>query len=282
MTIEPSVTPTPSVATPAAPTDRIVVEVVDGIAHATLHRPDKLNALDMPMLRALVSTPKRIAADRSVRAVILRGAGGAFCSGLDFGSLPGPAGMARAAFKLPVQKTNLFQQACWSWRELPVPVLAVTEGHCYGGGLQLALAADFRFSTPDCRFSIMEARWGLIPDMTGTVTLRELLPIDVAKRLAMTGEIFDGVRAAELGLVTEVADDPLAAAQGLARQIVERSPDAVAATKKLFNANWSAVSARSALWNELVAQVKLMTGENHRIARRVGRDRETPVWKPRR
>lgn len=261
--------------------DRVIVEAVDGIAYVTLNRPDKLNALDLPMLRALAATPKAIAADRSIRVVILRGRGDAFSSGLDFASLPGPAGVARAAFKLPTQKTNLFQRACWAWREIPVPVLAVTTGHCYGGGLQLALAADFRFSDPECRFSIMEARWGLIPDMSGTVTLRELLPIDVAKRLAMTGEVLDAGRAAGLGLVTEVADDPLAAAEGLARQIIERSPDAVAATKKLFNTNWS-VSTRAALWNELVAQVKLMTGDNHRIARRAGSTHETPRWKPRR
>lgn len=257
--------------------ERVIVAVAHGIAEVTLNRRDKLNALDFPMLKALVSVPKTIAADTSIRVVILRGAGDSFSSGLDFASLPGTATVARAAFKLPIQKTNLFQQACYAWRELPVPVIAVTTGHCYGGGLQLAAAADFRFSDPDCRFSILEARYGLVPDMSGTVTLR----IDVAKRLAMTGEFFDAARALEIGLLTEISDDPVGAARTLATQIAERSPDAVAETKKLFNANWSSASPRRAMWRELVAQTKLMTGENFRIARSAVKKGEQPVWKPR-
>jgi enoyl-CoA hydratase/carnithine racemase len=257
---------------------RLDLDVRDGIAYATLNRPEKLNGLDMAMIRALAATPKRIAADRDVRAVILSGAGDAFCAGLDFASV----GKDRRAFtlaglKLPGQ-LNLFQKACWNWRSLPVPVIAALHGHCYGGGMQLALAADFRIAAPDCRLSIMEARWGLIPDMTGSVTLRELLPMDVAKRLVMTAEVFDGLRGRELGLVTEVSDEPLKAAESLAAELAARSPDALAATKALLHRTWSR-APRWAFWTETVLQARLLRGANHRIARSA---REAPEWVRRR
>lgn len=248
--------------------NRITLEISDGIAYATLARPDKLNAIDLPMLDALASTPAQIEKDRSIRAVILQGSGDSFCSGLDFASVgKDRIGVLKSFAKLPGQTTNKFQKACWAWRELPVPVIAVTRGHCFGGGLQLALAADFRYSTPDCKFSVMEARYGLIPDMTGSVTLRELVGIDVAKRLTMTAEIVDGIQARELGLVTSVSDDPLTAAAELTSQIVQRSPDAVALTKRLFHDTWTS-APRSAFWAESRHQLRLLMGRNHAIARR--------------
>lgn len=235
------------------------------------------------MLRALASTPRRIAADRDVRAVVLTGAGKAFCAGLDFAAIgaSGPTTFARHGLKLPGQTTNLFQRACWAWRELPVPVVAVTRGHCFGGGFQLALAADFRFSTPDCEFSVMEGKWGLIPDMTGSVTLRELLPMDVAKRLAMTAEVFDGRRALEYGLVTGVAEEPLKEADSLVAELLARSPDAVAYTKRLFQTTWTR-TPRWAFWTETVLQARLMTSANHKIARRAGLAKELPRYVARR
>jgi enoyl-CoA hydratase/carnithine racemase len=258
--------------------DRITVETIDGIAYATLNRADKMNALDLPMMNALASVPGEIAKDRSVRAVILRGDGDAFCSGLDFAAVSKEqVGQVKGFLKLPIQTTNLYQKACWAWRELPVPVLAVTHGYCFGGGFQLALAADFRFTTADCQFSVMEAKWGLIPDMTGSVTLRELVGMDVAKRLTMTAEIFDGNRAKDLGLVTEVSANPIAAAKELAAQIATRSPDSVAATKKLFHDTWTS-SPRSAFWTESELQLRLLLGRNHKIARAAGKAKELPKW----
>ncbi len=264
-------------------TDRVLLDVRDGVAYVTLNRADKYNGLDLPMLHALVDTAARIARDADIRAVILAGDGNAFCAGLDFASMgkEGPLALARAALKLPGQKTNLFQRACWAWRELPVPVIAVLHGHCFGGGLQLALAADFRFATPDCELSIMEAKWGLIPDMTGSVTLRELVPMDVAKRLAMTGEIFDGRQALGYGLVTGVADAPLKEAEALAGQLLERSPDAVALTKRLLHRTWSQ-SPRWAFLTETVLQARLMRGANHRIARTANQAKELPAYVSRR
>lgn len=263
-------------------TNRVRVEVRDRIAYVTLNRADKYNGLDLPMLRALVEVPRRIAADREVRAVILTGEGKAFCAGLDFASVArSPFAFIRAGLKLPGQTTNLFQRACWAWRELPVPVIAVLHGHCFGGGLQLALAADFRFTTPDCELSVMEGRLGLIPDMTGSVTLRELVPMDVAKRLAMTAEIFDGRRALDYGLVTGVSDDPRKDAEALAGQLLARSPDAVALTKRLLHRTWHR-SPQRAFWTETWLQLRLLRGANHRLARAAHLAKQTPVYGRRR
>jgi enoyl-CoA hydratase/carnithine racemase len=257
---------------------RIGIEVRDTVAYVTMTRGEKYNGLDLDMLQALVNAAAEVRRNRDVRAVILQGEGRAFCAGLDFAAVAKePLRLLRSFVKLPRQATNLFQQACWCWRELPVPVLAVVHGRCYGGGLQLALAADFRFATPDCEFSIMEAKWGLVPDMTGTVTLRELVPIDVAKRLAMTGEIFDGTRAGELGLVTEVTDAPLVAAEKLAAQLGTRSPDAVAATKALFHQTWHA-GPRAAFGVESRIQRKLLLGKNHQIARKANLAAQPPQF----
>ena len=263
-------------------TDRIALEVDDGVAYVRLNRPDKYNGLDLPLLRALVDTAAELGKDPSVRVVILSGAGKAFCAGLDFASVgKSPAAFARAALKVPGQSTNLFQRACWAWRELPVPVIAVLHGHCYGGGMQLALAADFRFATPDCELSIMEGKWGLIPDMPGSVTLRELVPMDVAMRLTMTAEIFDGTQAAGYGLVTGVADDPMKEAEALAAEFLTRSPDALALTKRLLHTTWHR-SPRRAFWIETWQQARLMRGANHRIARAANLAKRTPEYVARR
>jgi enoyl-CoA hydratase/carnithine racemase len=265
-------------------TERVRLEIRDdGVAYVTLDRADKYNGLDLPMLHALIDTAATIAADPQVRAVILAGAGKAFCAGLDFASVAkvGRVEMARAALKVPGQKTNLFQRACWVWRELPVPVVAVLHGHCFGGGMQLALAADFRFATPDCELSIMEGKWGLIPDMTGTVTLRELVPMDVVKRLTMTAEVFDGRQALGYGLVTGVADEPLKEAEALVGQLLTRSPDALAMTKRVLHSTWTQ-SPRRAFWTETILQARLMRGANYRIARTANLAKEVPSYVSRR
>src|SRR6185436_20015372 len=164
-----------------------------------LDRPEKLNALTLQILGDLVSTAHALRSDRTLRAVILAGEGDAFCAGLDFGSvLRQPARIAASFLPRPWRGTNTFQEACWAWRRVPVPVIAAVHGHCFGGGVQIALAADFRFATPDSEWSVLEARWGLIPDMSGIQSLKELVGIDTAKRLTMTGARLSGKEAADL------------------------------------------------------------------------------------
>lgn len=262
-------------------TARVTLTVEDRIATVTLNRPDKYNGLDLETLEALVSTARAIRKNRDVRVVILRGAGKAFCAGLDFGTVTKtPMKMLLAFTKFGVRKTNLFQKACWAWRELPVPVIAELHGYCYGGGLQLALAADFRVATPDCELSVMEIKWGLIPDMTGTVTLRELVPLDVAKELAMTGRRFDATEAKQLNLVTRVAEDPRAESLALARALLERSPDAVSATKALFQRTWNQ-SEDQAFHEESRLQFKLLRGKNQAEAMAANFKKRAPDFRNR-
>jgi len=260
---------------------RVTLSINDHIATVSLNRPEKYNGLDLEMLQALVRTAKAVKKNRDVRVVILRGEGKAFCAGLDFATVTKtPLKMLLAFTKFGIKKTNLFQQACWAWRELPVPVIAVLHGYCYGGGLQLALAADFRIATPDCELSVMESKWGLIPDMTGTVTLRELEPMDVAKELAMTGRRFDAVEAKTLHLVTQVAERPEQAARALAGAILTRSPDAVSATKALFHSTRHAAEEQ-AFDRESSLQFKLLRGRNQGEAMAANLKKREPRFRPR-
>jgi enoyl-CoA hydratase/carnithine racemase len=241
--------------------------VADGIAHVRLDRADKHNALTLDTLHQLGSTARELRCDRSLRAVVLSGEGASFSAGLDFGSvMRDPAGIVMAFLPVPWRGTNAFQEACWAWRRLPVPVVAAVHGHCYGGGLQLALAADFRVTAPDAQWSVLEARWGLIPDMTGVRTLSELVGIERAKRLTMTGSVFSGSEAASYGLASEVADDPLRAAFDLAEELAQRSPDALAAAKRLFNGTWTS-GLRATFARERAEQLLLLASANTRAAR---------------
>lgn len=223
--------------------DRVVVSIQDGVAEVRLNRPDKLNALDLPMFQALVEAGRGLARDRSVRAVVLAGEGRAFCAGLDFGSFQAMAGASRAngpgllSREASESPANLAQLAAWVWTEVPVPVIAAVHGVAYGGGLQIALGADLRFVTPDTRMSVMEIKWGLVPDMSGTQTLRRLVRLDVAKELTFSGRVVEGAEAVLLGLATRVESDPLAAARALAAEIASKSPDAIRAGKRLLDAS---------------------------------------------
>jgi len=255
--------------------------ITDGIAQVRLDRPDKLNALTLPLLDELVATARRLRGDRSLRAVVLAGEGDSFCAGLDFAStLKRPAEVAKAFVPRPWRGTNTFQEACWAWRRVPAPVIAAVQGHCLGGGVQIALAADFRFATPDSTWSVLEGKWGIIPDMSGVQALSELVGIDTAKRLTMTAEMISGDRAHDLGLVTELDADPVVAATAFAQRLAERSPDALAAAKRLFDDTWHR-SPRRTFARERIEQAFLLFGANTKIAREAALKKVAPAYKPR-
>jgi enoyl-CoA hydratase/carnithine racemase len=244
--------------TQGAEPPRVTVEVVDGVADVRLNRPDKLNALDMPMFRGIADAAERLKADSSVRAVVLSGTGRAFCAGLDFAGFmamagSGTGGSAEAAGtgdagggdagggdglaglgRTDGRITHLAQQVAHCWSELPVPVIAAVWGPCLGGGLQIALGADLRVVHPEVQMAVLEIRWGLTPDMTATATLPRLVGLDVAKELTWTGRAVGGEEAQRLGLATRVADDPLGEALGLAREIAGKNPHAIRGGKQLL------------------------------------------------
>jgi enoyl-CoA hydratase/carnithine racemase len=222
---------------------RVRIEVVDHVATVTLARPDKHNALDRPMFEAIIGAAERLAGESGVRAVVMHGEGPSFCSGLDLASLvSSDAGIDAIVAPLREEPPNWFQRTAYDWLRLPVPVIAALHGNCFGGGLQIALAADIRIATPDTRLSVMEVRWGLIPDMSISRTLPRLVGIDVAKELTFTGRLIDGTEAQRVGLVTRVTDDPLAAARELAAEIASKSPDAIRGAKRLYNAAWTGLA----------------------------------------
>ena len=218
--------------------DRVIVEIADGIAHVRLNRPDKRNALDGEMFRAIADAGEQLKATGELRAVVLSGTGKSFCAGLDlamFGRLDNAADSGNPGAMQPSGLTHLGQQVAWVWQELPVPVIAAVHGHALGGGLQIALGADIRIAHPDTQLSVREVHWGLVPDMTGTFILSKLVRQDVAKELTFTARIIDGREAAALGLVTRLSADPVAEASALAAEIATRSHEAVGAAKRLFN-----------------------------------------------
>jgi enoyl-CoA hydratase/carnithine racemase len=243
---------------------RVTVTVTDHVATVTMVRADKHNALDAYMFAGLRDAISRVAADPSVRAVVLHGEGKSFCSGLDVASFMGgdsPMTMEQLVDRGD-GRSNLAQQVCTDWIDLRVPVIAAIHGNCFGGGLQIALGADIRIAAPDAKLSILEIRWGLVPDMGITQTLPRLLPIDVAKELTYTGRQVSGEEAAALGLVTRTAADPLAAARALAAEIASKSPSAIQAAKRLYDETWTSDDGAAALVLETELQVALIGAPN--------------------
>jgi len=259
--------------------ERVTVVRQDGIADVRLNRPDKLNGLDPAMFEALVTTGRALAGERALRAVVLSGEGRAFSAGLDFASVLGARAEGRGARDLlarePDEIANFAQQAAWVWAELPVPVIAAVHGPCFGGGLQIALAADLRIVAPDAQLSVMEVRWGLVPDMTGTQTLRHLVRLDVLEELVLTGRIVTGPEAVALGLATRLSATPRATALELAREMAAKSPDAIRAGKRLLRSAVG-VGLAEGLRLEEATQRSLLGGANQMEAVRANLARRAP------
>jgi enoyl-CoA hydratase/carnithine racemase len=246
--------------------DRVRVQIEGGIATVSLDRPDKHNGVDRAMLKGVLRAQKQLKRERALRAVILRGEGPSFCAGIDAKDfLRNPLSAVLSVGSLLSPWRNDFQRWSLGFRELGVPVIALIHGTCFGAGIQLALGADIRIARPDARVSIMEARLGLVPDMGGPTLLRELVPLDVAKELTMTGRILSGSEAHALGLVTHVAEDPPAHAAALVEEIIARSPDAVAAGKFLLQRAWGA-SEYMSLVHERRYQRRVIGRPNQRLA----------------
>jgi enoyl-CoA hydratase/carnithine racemase len=218
----------------------VTTSITNGVADVRLNRAEKYNALSPDMFDAIVAAGESILADRSVRAVVLSGEGKGFCAGLDFETFTQVKSSGKNVLEEKTDGTypNPFQNAAYIWKKLPVPVIAALHGSAFGGGLQVALGADIRLASPDARLSIMEVKWGLVPDMAASQTLRDLVSIDVAKELILTGRIVGAEEAQQMGLVTRVCDEPLAEALKMASEIAQKSPDAIIAGKRLLETTW--------------------------------------------
>ncbi|MET3460612.1 crotonase/enoyl-CoA hydratase family protein [Variovorax atrisoli] len=269
-------------------TDRIErTRHADGVVELHLSRADKMNALDPAMFDALIEAGESLRGDKTARAVVISGRGKAFCAGLDMASFErmqqqgagaDVLGEGAAGADLVVRThgiANAAQQVAMVWREVPVPVIAAVHGVAFGGGLQVALGADIRIVAPDTKLSVMEIKWGLVPDMAGMVLMRELARSDVVRELTFTGRIFSGEEALRLGFATRVSADPLAEALQMAHEIAGKSPDAIRAGKRLLNASLSQ-SAAELLLAESVEQKALIGSPNQVEAVRANIERRAP------
>ncbi|KQN81552.1 enoyl-CoA hydratase [Sphingomonas sp. Leaf67] len=251
---------------------RVTTMIADGIADVRLTRGDKMNAIDPAMFDALIDAIETLRASPA-RCVILSGEGRAFCAGLDMASMAtGAAGLDLTTRTHGI--ANRVQQVAWGWRTLSMPVIAAVHGLALGGGLQIMAGADVRIAAPDTRFAILEAKWGLVADMAGFALWRDVRG-DVLRELAFTAREFDAVEAQAAGFVTRLSDDPLAAAQALARSIAERSPDAVRAARRLANLADDA-DAATILTAESAEQIALLGSANQVEAVRAGMERRAP------
>jgi enoyl-CoA hydratase/carnithine racemase len=228
---------------------RVHISISHGIADVKMIRSDKRNALDGAMFTALAEAGERLKTEPGVRVVVLSGEGSSFCAGLDFSSFTQMAGGGggggngggngdgggNPGSMAPGRITHLGQQVCWVWQELPVPVIAAVHGHALGGGIQIALGADIRIVHPDTQLSVREIHWGLVPDMTGSLMLSQLVRADIAKELVFTARVFDGREAHAIGLATKLSETPYEDAMAMAAEIAGRSPDAVRGAKQLIN-----------------------------------------------
>lgn len=244
---------------------RVEVAIKHSVAYVTLARPDKHNALDMPMFEAIVAAAKSLRRNRGIRAVIVSGEGPDFCTGLDVKSMMKSAkSPMKLLFKLNPWRSNTAQKVSTQWQKVGAPVITVIHGRCWGGGLHIALGADIRIATPDATLSIMEGRWGMIPDMGGLLALRQHCRMDVAKELTMTARVIDAAEAQAAGLISHISEDPMAQAEALAAELVTQSPDSLAAVKKLYNKSWFG-GRGSVLMRETWYQLRVLFGKNRAI-----------------
>ncbi|MBO6636018.1 crotonase/enoyl-CoA hydratase family protein [Parvibaculum sp.] len=266
--------------------ERIKTTITDGVADVRLVRSDKMNALDDAMFMALLDTGEKLKADKSVRAVVVSGEGRAFCAGLDMGNFGRMASGERDANKSQVtgrleQRThgiaNRAQYAALVWRDIPVPVIAAVHGVAFGGGFQVALGADMRFVAPGTRFSVMEIKWGLVPDMAGMALMRTLAREDVIRDLTYTGRIFEAEEALKLGFATRLCEDPYADALATAREIADKSPSAIRAAKRILNAVPDS-DAAAILMSESVEQDKLIGGTHQKEAIMANLEKRRPQF----
>lgn len=244
----------------------LTIKINNQIALVTLDRPDKRNAINIDMFKAISRACKKLRANTDVRVIIVNGNGEDFCSGLDVKSvLNNSSSLLTLMTKLWPGNANLAQQVSYLWRKIPVPVIFALHGRCWGGGLQIALGGDFRYASEETTFSVMEGKWGLIPDMGGNLAIREIVTRDIALKLAMTAEVISAQQALAYGLITKVCDDPLVQAYQLAEQLKQRNPDALAACKTLYHKLWCSSNWRW-LATESWYQIKVILGKNQKIA----------------
>ncbi|MES2337862.1 MAG: crotonase/enoyl-CoA hydratase family protein [Pseudomonadota bacterium] len=213
---------------------RVTISIEAGVADVRLSRPDKMNALDPAMVQGIIDAIERLGSEPALRCVVLSGEGRAFCAGLDMASMAS-GGSGNDLDARSHGPANWMQHLAWGWRALPVPVIVAAHGIAFGGGLQILSGADIIFAAPATRLSVMEIKWGIVPDMAGYALWRGRVRDDILRELSYTAREFTAEEGQRHGFVTHIADDPHTAAMDLAVKIAARNPHAVRAAKRLAN-----------------------------------------------
>ena len=261
--------------------DRVLLELDgDGVGVVTLDRPEKRNALDEAAFKELRDVARQVeeaAADGRVRAVLVRGAGPAFSAGLDV-TLFG----AQVASAPPDDWIAELQDAFTAYEDLPVPTVAAVRGPTLGAGCQLAVACHLRVAAPDLRIGVLEARWGLIPDLGGTYRLPRLVGLSRAVDLAASARTVDAETALAWGLVDAVL--PQEGFDGAARAYVARlaaGPTvAVGAVARLMREGLASDRA-GVLAAERAHQQRCLASEDFREAVTAAVERRDPTFRGR-
>jgi 2-(1,2-epoxy-1,2-dihydrophenyl)acetyl-CoA isomerase len=212
-------------------------EIADGVATITLDRPDALNALTIPLKHQLLAALDRSASDPAVRAIVLTGAGRAFCAGQDLRERLEPG-----APPLEVELRERYNPIILAMRSLDKPIVGAINGVAAGAGASLAFACDLRLAADGASFLLAFGRIGLIPDSGATWFLPRLIGAARAAELALLGDAVTAADAERFGLVTRVvpADRLLAEARALAAQLAGMAPRALALTKRALEQTWNA------------------------------------------
>jgi len=223
---------------PEAAGETVLVELdaEAGVATITLNRPDALNALTVPMKQALLAAFRRVERERAVRAVILTGAGRAFCSGQDLRERLEPE-----AAPLGVEVRERYNPIVRAMRGLPKPIVAAINGVAAGAGASLAMACDIRIASDEASFALAFGRVGLVPDSGATWFLPRLVGATRAAELALLNDPVSAADAVRLGLIGRVvpAAELAAEARAVAARLAAGAPRAIALTKRALDAAWT-------------------------------------------
>jgi enoyl-CoA hydratase/carnithine racemase len=262
-----------------APTAPVLLEMKrDGIATLVMNRPDRLNALNNELATALNEALGRIAQDDSVRAVVLTGAGRAFCAGGDLGVIG--KGRERNDTKELEPLLRAGMQSVLKMRTMSQPVIAAINGAAAGAGMNIALAADIRISAEEAMFGQNFAKVGLFPDYGGTFFLPQLVGPSKAAEMFYTGDMIDAQTALRLGIINRVvsAAQLEAEVKALAQKIAQGPPVTIRAVKRvLFGSEKEALEA--ALEREVRQQIQCFHSEDCSEGIRAFFEKRAPVWK---
>ena len=266
-----------------SPYQTIRYDRTEHVGTLTLARPEKRNALNPLMLRELAQLGETLLADDTLRCLVVAGDGPSFSAGIDL--VEGLAGMV-SEFAERTADEQSFERgmaAAGTFRWIPrlgSPSIAAVQGHAYGGGLQLALACDFRIFAQSARVGLTETRYGIFPDMGATVRLPRIVGESRARELILLGDVIDASEALAIGLANRVVEDAEleAAASELAARLAAQPPLALRGARLAIDAAWHR-DPDDSFSVGVKEQVRCLASEDFKEARHAMAEGRTPQWR---